>query len=68
VPIHNRMPTILLPALEDIRLDPRMTDAAEALTLLTPYPADAMHAYPVSTKVNYASGEGAELILPMNSA
>jgi hypothetical protein len=36
------MPAILLPALEDVWLDPRMTDPAEALTLLTPYPADAM--------------------------
>ncbi len=50
--IHNRMPAILLPALEDVWLDPKMTDTSEALTLLTPYPADAMIATPVSTRVN----------------
>jgi putative SOS response-associated peptidase YedK len=65
-PIHNRMPAILLPALEDVWLDPKMTDAAEALTLLTPYPADAMMATPVSTMVNTAANEGPELILPIS--
>ena len=63
--VHNRMPAILLPALEDVWLDPKMTDTGEALTLLTPYPADAMIATRVSTKVNTAANEGAELILPI---
>jgi putative SOS response-associated peptidase YedK len=67
-PIHNRMPAIFLPAREDVWLDPKMTDPAEALTLLTPYPADAMMVTPVSTKVNVAVAEGPELILPINSA
>ena len=57
-----------LAAQEDVWLDPKMTDTAEALTLLTPYPADAMIATPVSTKVNMAANEGAGLILPKNSA
>jgi len=61
-PTHNRMPAILLPALEDVWLDPKMLDTAEALTLLTPYPAAAMIATPVSTRVNVAANEGAELI------
>ena len=30
----------------------QMTDTAEALTMLMPYPADAMEAYAVSTEVN----------------
>jgi putative SOS response-associated peptidase YedK len=64
--IHNRMPTILLPALEDVWLDAKMTDTAEALTLLTPYPADAMMPTPVSTMVNAAANEGPELILPIS--
>ena len=42
-----------------------MTDTGEALTLLTPYLADAMIATPVSTKVNTAANEGAELNLPI---
>jgi putative SOS response-associated peptidase YedK len=40
--IHNRMPAILLPALDDVWLDPKMTDTAEALTMLMPYPAESM--------------------------
>ena len=30
--IHNRMPAIVLPGLEDVWLDPEMTDVQEALT------------------------------------
>jgi putative SOS response-associated peptidase YedK len=67
-PIHDRMPAILLPALEHVWLDPKMTDVAEALTLLTPYPADAMMATPVSTMVNAAANEGPEPILPISAA
>jgi putative SOS response-associated peptidase YedK len=67
-PIHNRMPAILLPALEDVWLDPKMTDTAEALTMLMPYPAESMQAFPVSKKVNRASGQGPELIQPIASA
>ena len=66
-PIHNRMPAILLPAHEDLWLDPIMTDTAEALTMISPYAADAMMAIPVSTKVNASSGSGPELILPISS-
>ncbi len=68
VPIHTRMPAILLPALEEVWLDPTMTDTSEALTMLLPYPADAMEAYPVSTKVNGARASGSELIVPITSA
>jgi hypothetical protein len=32
-----------------------------------PYRADAMEAYPVSTKVNVASASGSELIVPIIS-
>ena len=60
--IHNRMPAILLPAHEDLWLDPTMTNISEAMSVLLPYPADAMRAIPVSTKVNAASGTGPELI------
>jgi putative SOS response-associated peptidase YedK len=64
-PIHNRMPAILLPALEAMWLDPNLTDVDEALSLLTPYPADAMIMMPVSTQVNTATAEGPELIVPI---
>ncbi len=45
-----------------------MTDTAEALTMLMPYPAESMQAFPVSKKVNSAKGQGPELILPVTSA
>jgi putative SOS response-associated peptidase YedK len=65
-PIHNRMPAILLPALEHPWLDPYLTDVSEAMALLTPYGGDAMMVTPVSTLVNYAQNEGSELIQPIS--
>ncbi len=63
VPIHDRMPAMLLPEVEKAWLD----DAAgpEAWReLLRPYPADLMKAYPVSKLVNSPSNESAALIAP----
>ena len=37
-PIHNRMPVILLPEDEERWLDPDMTEPAEIVRLLRPYP------------------------------
>ncbi|HVT02392.1 MAG TPA: hypothetical protein VHL58_03340, partial [Thermoanaerobaculia bacterium] len=34
----------------------------EALTLLKPFPAEEMRAYPVSSRVNSAKNDGAELV------
>jgi putative SOS response-associated peptidase YedK len=65
-PIHTRMPAILLPALEDVWLNPKLTDVSEAVILLTPYPAEAMIATPVSTKVNTSTNEGSEPIAPIS--
>jgi len=56
------------PAPEGVWLDPKLTNTAEALTLLTPYAADAMITTPVSTTVNTASSEAPKLILPIASA
>ena len=50
--IHDRMPVILHPAAYESWLDPGLQDATRLLTLLTPYPADAMIAVPVSRRVN----------------
>ena len=50
--IHHRMPVILHPENYEVWLDPDF-DEKEALTsLLNPYPADDMEAYPVSRRVN----------------
>jgi putative SOS response-associated peptidase YedK len=43
---------ILPPDAYSVWLDPTTRDAEPLQILLTPYPADAMTAYPVSTRVN----------------
>jgi putative SOS response-associated peptidase YedK len=62
-PIHNRMPVILHRDDEDAWLD-KHTEPAHLLSLLTPYPANAMAAFPVSRAVNNPANEGAELMRP----
>jgi putative SOS response-associated peptidase YedK len=59
--IHTRMPAILLPEHEQAWLDP---STADALPLLSPYPAELMHAYPVSSLVNSWENESSQLIAP----
>ena len=66
-PIHNRMPVILKPEDYSLWLDPAITQAQTIKPLLQPYPAEEMTAWRVSTRVNNAKQEGAELIEPMTS-
>jgi putative SOS response-associated peptidase YedK len=62
-PIHNRMPAIV-DAKDYARwLDPHIAGSAVA-DVLRPFPADAMEAVPVSTRVNSAASEGPALIEP----
>ena len=61
-PIHDRMPVILRPNDEAFWLDHAVTDTRDLLSLLTPYPADDMEAYPVSRRVNVPVADDAELI------
>jgi putative SOS response-associated peptidase YedK len=49
-PIHNRMPVILEPKDYDRWLDPG-DPQRPPVDLLRPYPADQMHAWPVSDRV-----------------
>lgn len=49
---HDRMPVILHREDEDRWLDPAITDVDEVVSLLRPYPAETIAAYPVSTAVN----------------
>jgi SOS response associated peptidase (SRAP) len=51
-PIHDRMPVILDPKDFDRWLDPDQKDPAKVQSLLRPYPAEALLAYPVSRLVN----------------
>ncbi|MFT4946655.1 MAG: putative SOS response-associated peptidase YedK [Natronomonas sp.] len=62
--LHHRMAVIL----PDDRKDAWLTEPPEnAKTLLEPCPADAMHAYPVSTAVNDPGNDRAELVDALES-
>ena len=61
-PIHDRMPVILTCEAEIIWLDPTIQDPARPLPLLTPYPAEEMEAYPVTTKVNNPTHDTPECV------
>jgi putative SOS response-associated peptidase YedK len=54
-PIHDRMPVILPPAANE-------QAAADMTSLLRPYPAEELEAYPVSRRVNSPRNEGAGLV------
>ncbi len=62
--LHNRMPVILSESDYALWLDPAPRAATDLLPLLHPYPADAMHAYPVSTLVNSPTNDRPECVLP----
>jgi putative SOS response-associated peptidase YedK len=53
--IHHRMPVILPPENYEVWLDPDFEEKEALTSLLKPYPADAMEAYPVSRRVNKPS-------------
>lgn len=50
--IHDRMPVILRPEIYGLWLDPEFQGRDELLSLLKPYAADDLVAYPVGTLVN----------------
>ncbi len=66
-PIHDRMPVILDPAVEDLWLDPMLTDPASVLDCLRPCPANLLVAYPVSPRVSSPREDGASLIEPVTA-
>jgi putative SOS response-associated peptidase YedK len=61
-PLHHRMAVILRRENEAEWLDPGITDPFQVTRLLTPYPADQMEAYPVTTLVNNARQDSPEMI------
>ena len=63
-PIHNRMPVIIDEADHDVWLDP-VTPRERLLALLRRYPADRMHAFPVSTRVNSVRNDEAAVLEPL---
>ena len=66
VPIHNRMPAILVPDAYELWLDPDVRDEHALSYWLSPYPAEEMTARPVSRQVNDPKHESPELIAPLS--
>jgi putative SOS response-associated peptidase YedK len=62
LPIHDRMPAILMREAEAIWLDSEATDPAELLPLLEPYPAELMACYASNPLVGSVRNDGPELI------
>lgn len=64
-PIHHRMAVILLPEWESEWLDPSVKEPSRLLSLLKPYPAEELEAYPVSTRVNNPANDDPLCIQPV---
>ncbi len=62
--IHHRMPVILPPEDYAMWLDPDFDEKEPLTSLLKPYPADAMEAYPVSRRVNKPSNNEPGVVQP----
>jgi putative SOS response-associated peptidase YedK len=63
--IHDRMPVILSRDAYNLWLDPTMRDVDPIQSLLTPYPAEEMIAFPVSPRVNNPAYDAPECIAPL---
>ena len=64
-PIHDRMPVILPPSAYAAWLSPGEKLPNELNDLLTPFPAQEMEAYPVSTFVNSPKNDSPECTQPL---
>lgn len=60
--IHDRMPVVIAADAYEAWLDPRNTSARGLESLLQPYPAAAMRAHPVSSRVNSVRNDDAGLL------
>ena len=60
--IHDRMPVILPPDAYDPWLDPEFEGKEKLLSMLRPYPADEMTAFPIGTLVNSPKNDVAACI------
>ena len=59
---------ILPPDAYTVWLDPAVPEVDSIQPLLTPYPADQLVAYPVSTRVNSPANDSPALVEPLPSA
>ncbi len=60
-PIHDRMPVILEPELEEKWIDMKIQDSDLLAEMLKPHPDDQMVAYPVSSDVNNPENDKPQL-------
>lgn len=63
--IHDRMPMVIGADSYDAWLDPKQTDSAAALELLSVTDPAALEAYPVSTQVNSVQNNDPSLVEPL---
>ena len=61
-PYHNRMPVILQEGSETAWLSQFPLNTEDLARILSPFPADMMAAYPVSSRVNSTNEDGEDLI------
>jgi putative SOS response-associated peptidase YedK len=64
-PLHDRMPVIVRREDYDRWLDPATTDPEALRSVVTPFDADAMESWPVSTRVNTPANDDAQLLEPV---
>ncbi|MCM3601273.1 SOS response-associated peptidase [Robertmurraya korlensis] len=65
--VHDRMPVILKKEDYNTWLDPNNQDTSLLKTLLTPYPAEEMMKYEISSLVNSPKYEDPDILQPVNS-
>jgi putative SOS response-associated peptidase YedK len=65
--IHDRMPSILLPGLEDRWLSQISLNTADLKEILAPFPAENMAMYPISSLVNSPDADDERIIRPVNT-
>ena len=63
--IHNRMPVILKPDAWPVWLGEQPTDMPQLKSLLAPYPANDMIAWPLSARVGNVKNNDPSLIAPV---
>ena len=66
-PIHDRMPVILPEEAEAAWINLEIDDREMLQAFIRPFPAASLEAYEVSSEVNAARNQGAELIEPVES-
>jgi putative SOS response-associated peptidase YedK len=64
-PIHNRMPVILPGHSYKVWLDPSPRSPTDLNSLLVPYPAEEMEAFPVSPLVNSPANDNPDVLIPI---